>query len=57
MGSAFDSWDAVEGAYYMGAGTSWEVIWLFLSIALCVIALIMGARHELDAYKEAENGK
>ena len=59
MGSVFDSWSAVDGAYYMGAGTSWEVIWLLISIAMCIIALIGGARHELDAYKNAEdnNGK
>ena len=57
MGSSFDSWDAVEGAYYMGAGTSWEVIWLLLSITMCVVALWIGARHELDAYKKADNGK
>ena len=54
MGSSFDSWDAVEGAYYMGAGSSWETIWLVLSIGMCVAALIVGARHELDAYKKAD---
>ena len=57
MGSAFDSWDAVEGAYYMGAGTGWEVIWLVVSIVMCVAALVMGSMHELDAYREAENNK
>ena len=58
MGSNFDSCDEAMGAaYYMGANSSWEVIWLLLSIVMCVIALWMGARHELDAYKEAENDK
>ena len=57
MGSAFDTWNDVDGAYYMGAGTSWEVIWLLLSIVICVVALWMGARHELDAYKSAEAKK
>lgn len=57
MGSSFDSWDGVEGAYYMGAGTSWELIWLVVSIAMCVYACYVGAKHELDAYKEAEKDK
>lgn len=54
MGSNFDSWDAVEGAYYMGASTSWEVIWVIVALAMCVIALVAGARHELRAYDKAE---
>lgn len=55
MGAPFESWDAVEGAYYMGVNSSWELIWLLVSIAMCCIALFVGARHELDAYKrEAE---
>ena len=55
MGSSFDSWSAVEGAYYMGAGTSWELIWLAVSIGMCVLALIMGSIHELDAYRREQN--
>ncbi|MEM8755613.1 MAG: hypothetical protein AAGF90_21840 [Pseudomonadota bacterium] len=54
MGSAFDSFDGIEGAYYIGAGTSWELIWLVVSVAMCVLALWVGSRHELDAYKKAE---
>lgn len=54
MGSSFDSWDGIEGAYYMGAGTSWEVIWLVISIALCIGSLYVGAKHELDAYQAVE---
>lgn len=57
MGAPFDSWEGVEGAYYMGAGTSWEVIWFLVAVVLCIGALWVGAKHELDAYKEAENGK
>ena len=57
MGSAFDSWDAAEGAYYMGANSSWEVIWLLVAVGMCLLALWMGSRHELDAYKEAESNK
>ncbi|MEM1264574.1 MAG: hypothetical protein AAGI50_01005 [Pseudomonadota bacterium] len=55
MGAPFESWDAVEGAYYIGAGSGMEWLWLLVSIGLCVLALVMGARHELDAYKEAED--
>ena len=57
MGAPFESWDAVEGAYYVGAGGSWEMIWFLVSVVLCVVALWMGARHELDAYKSAEAKK
>lgn len=52
MGSHFDNWAFVEGAYYMGANTSWEVIWTLVAVGLCVIALVSGSRHELDAYKK-----
>ena len=51
MGSAFDTWTNVEGAIYMGANTSWEVIWLVVSIAFCVAACIVGSRHELKSYE------
>lgn len=54
MGSAFDSFDGIEGAYYVGASTSWELIWLAVSVIMCVVALWVGSKHELDAYKEAE---
>lgn len=37
---------------YMGAGTSWEMIWTLLAAGICVLALISGSRHELDAYKK-----
>ena len=54
MGSAFDTWDVVDGAMYMGAGTSWEVIWLGLMIVICVGVLFVGGSHEGKAYKDAE---
>ena len=55
MGSPFSTgtWNGVEGAYYMGLGTSWELIWLLVSIAMCVLALIVGGSHESKAYKKA----
>ena len=51
MGSSFSSYDAVEGAYYMGAGTSWEVIWTIVALAICIVALVAGSKHEREAYK------
>ena len=53
MGSPFEgSWDAVkDSAYYVGAGGG-EAIWLIISIALCVLALFMGHRHESKANKD-----
>lgn len=54
MGSHFDNWDSVEGAIYMGANTSWEVIWVVAAAVCCVIALVVGSKHELDAYKKMD---
>lgn len=53
MGTSIDDWANVAGAYYTGAGSS-EMFWLIVSAALCVIALVVGAKHELDAYAKAE---
>ena len=53
MGSPLESFDGFEGAYYTGAGST-EFVWLIISIILCVAALVVGARHELDAYKKAD---
>ncbi len=52
MGSAFTDWAQATGPMYMGANTSWEVIWLLVSVALCVYALISGSAHELRSYKK-----
>ena len=54
MGSPLEtaSWNGVEGAYYAGAGSS-EPLWLYVSIGICVLALIVGAIHERQSYKRA----
>lgn len=57
MGSAFSNWDEFTGPIYMGAGSSWEIIWTIVAAALCVLALVAGSRHELDAYKRLKAGK
>ena len=54
MGSPLESasWNGVEGVYYTGAGGA-EPLWLFVSIGLCVVALIAGLAHEKMAYRKA----
>jgi len=55
MGSSLEeaSWNAVTGAYYTGHGGG-EGLWLYISIGLCVVALIFGALHERDAYRKSD---
>ena len=55
MSSAFDTWNEIAGPIYMGANSSWETIWLAVSVAICVVALFVGSRHELDAYKKMDD--
>ncbi|MEM9145339.1 MAG: hypothetical protein AAGC57_04010 [Pseudomonadota bacterium] len=59
MGSPFDTWNDVSGPIYMGASSGWEFIWFCVAAGLCVLALIVGSRHELDAYRKLrdKNGK
>lgn len=57
MGFSIETWNDIAGPIYFGANTSWELIWTVASVALCVIALIVGSRHELDAYKKADRDK
>ena len=57
MGSAFSDWAMFEGPIYMGANTSWEVLWTAVAAGFCVLALIVGSRHELDAYKRMKENK
>lgn len=57
MGSHIKDWAEATGGMYMGTGTSWEVIWTGVAAALCILALIVGSRHELDAYRRMQEGK
>ena len=52
IGAPFEgSWDAVvDAAYYNGAGG--ELIWLLISIALCILACVVGHRHESKVNSE-----
>lgn len=51
MGSQFSDWAEATGPIYMGANSSMEVVWTLVAVAICVISIISGSRHELDAYK------
>ncbi len=51
MGTSITDWTAVEGAFYTGAGGG-EWFWLLVAIALTIVPLISGTKHELDAYKK-----
>ena len=55
MGAEFADWALYKGAMYMGANSSWELVWTLLAAAICVSALVVGSRHELDAYKKMES--
>jgi hypothetical protein len=52
IGTEITDWAAVEGAYYAGMGS--ETVWLVLSMILCVGALVLGAMHEMKAYKKTK---
>ena len=51
MGTSITDWSAVSAEYYTGAGGG-EALWVIVAIALCIIPLIVGSKHELDAYKK-----
>jgi hypothetical protein len=46
------TWNDVAGAIYTSGGGM--MLWTFIAAGLCVLALVVGSRHELDAYKKAE---
>lgn len=50
IGTNISDWSTVDGAYYAGAGS--ELIWLIVSIILCLAFLVAGARHEKAAYSK-----
>ena len=53
MGSPIESTGTgAEGAYYAGAGSGMDSIWVFVALGLCVLAIVMGAAHELSSYRK-----
>jgi len=57
MGAKFSNWALYEGPLYMGANTSWEVIWTLLAAILCIVAIVSGSRHEHKAYARMKTKK
>ncbi|MEM8793432.1 MAG: hypothetical protein AAGE80_17560 [Pseudomonadota bacterium] len=55
MGWPFDeaSWNAASGAYYSAVGS--ELLWVGVSVVICIASMVVGALHENDAYRKAEN--
>jgi len=51
MGTTITDWSTVEGAYYTGASGG-EFIWLIVAVALTVIPLVVGNKHEHETYKK-----
>lgn len=47
------TWDGFAGAYYTGFGST-ETLWLIVSIAMIVLAIWLGGRHEKEAYEAVE---
>jgi len=44
------TWDVVDGAMYMGAGSISTLVFTVISAALCVYALWRGHRKEHELY-------
>ncbi|WP_161555679.1 hypothetical protein [Mangrovicoccus ximenensis] len=55
MEAPFDAttWDGITGAIYAGYGSG-EGLWLAGCLALVVIAIFFGWKHEEHAYKATE---
>lgn len=53
MGSPIESWDGVT-AFFTGAGGATPAIFLLLSLAFCIGALVYGARHETESYERLD---
>ncbi|WP_157789776.1 MULTISPECIES: hypothetical protein [Roseobacteraceae] len=48
------SWDGITGAIYAGYG-SVEGLWLALVLAMVVVAVVLGWRHEKHAYNAVKS--
>jgi len=45
-------WASIEGAFYMGFGTSMPGIFSAIAIAACVVVLLIGNASEQKSYKK-----
>ena len=52
MGFPYDqaTWDAVDGAMYMGAGGGMPALFTWISVAACVVMLWLGNKKEHSLY-------
>lgn len=57
MGFHYENWNDIAGPIYMGANTAMEGVWTLIAAVLCVAAIVVGSRHELDAYKKAKSNE
>ncbi len=48
-----NSWEGVTGAIYTGFGHA-EAIWLLIAMAMVVLAIWKGWRHEKHAYEAVD---
>ncbi len=57
MEAPFDvtSWDGITGAIYAGYG-SVEGLWLLACLALVIVAIFFGWKHEEHAYRASRKG-
>lgn len=49
------TWNDISGIIYNASGSTG--MWTAISAVLCIVALVVGSRHELDAYKKADKNK
>ncbi len=49
------SWDGITGAIFTGYGSA-EWLWILVSLALVIAAIVGGWRHEKHAYDAVANG-
>lgn len=56
MGFPYDtaSWSAVDGAMFMGWGSSMPATYTVIAMILCAVVLLMGNSSEHKQYKKAE---
>lgn len=52
MGSQISDWAEATGPIYMGANTQMEFAWTMVAAAMCLIALVVGIRHEHASYRK-----
>tara|TARA_B100000524_G_scaffold264553_1_gene144619 strand:- start:365 stop:529 length:165 start_codon:yes stop_codon:yes gene_type:complete len=54
MGFPFteSNWSVVEGAMFMGAGSSMQFFYTIIAIVICIVFLVYGQMIESDKYNK-----